>query len=647
MSETPITASSSNLEDFERAVYSRDYERATVLLIQSLAGFEQGTWDLVTIDARGVSRNRKSGSAKALLTRLCSAVTAFMCDPNLVLSRQGFELLLFYKRYLITVFAATDFADLRHCLEFIGHRKSDTNVSYSSDAELYKAILCSSATTGVDLINGLLQGLPLDLAFLFWLSLLDNEMVLTPDADSTRNQVIEHSSRFSSIIASDAAIHRVVNTWMFCSYMNNPRKHQIKIPLNKIIKNYCQANGAKQPFISSQRVLKNKPTLLVACERFNSGHAMFRCYGRAVASLKRDFKLVLLAAGNRVDRTSAEIFDETILLKKGEGVKAIKSTISKVIKLSPDMIYFPSLGMDAWVVALAQYRLAPIQMMTMGHPATSYCEHIDYLFAEASTLGDVRCVQETCLHVEDGTFAMSKGSLTYDAQANIRVNPEVIKVAVPSIAYKLNPSVLNACQEIVKRSNRPVEFHFFPNMTSVNHLAISLRLQEIMPCIVHENMHYNQYMATLNSCDMVLSPFPFGNTNGFIDSVRMALPIICLDGPEAHSRTDVALSQRFGLPEFCRTDTLEQYIDAAIKIIDDDEIRVGISNDLKEKDVDAILYHQTQANPCEDMIKMFNWVYRYHEVIGKQDKHLWTVAERLAFTPEIDVCPSDQKIAEA
>ena len=242
MSDIPLEAGSSNLEDFERAVYSRDYERATVLLIQSLSGFEQGTWDLVTVDEQGVSRNRKSSTAKALLTRLCSAVTAFMCDPNLVLSRQGFELLLFYKRYLITVFAATDFADLRHCLEFIGERKSDASVSFSNDAELYKVILASSATTGADLIHGLLQGLPADLSFLFWLSLLDNEMVLTPEADTTRNQIVEHCDRYSTIVASDAAIHRVVNTWMFCSYMNNPKKHHIKIPLNKIIKNYCQAS---------------------------------------------------------------------------------------------------------------------------------------------------------------------------------------------------------------------------------------------------------------------------------------------------------------------------------------------------------------------------------------------------------------------
>ncbi|BFM06701.1 hypothetical protein [Halioxenophilus aromaticivorans] len=634
MSQNQVPKDDINLEDFEQAIYSRNYERATMLLIQALSGFEQGTWDLVTVDQHGVSRNRKYSSAKKLLTRLCSAATAFLCDPNLVLNRHGFELLLFYKRYLVTVFAATDFVDMRHCLEFIGDRKNDASVSYKSDADLYKVIVASSATTGAELITTLLQALPTDLAFLFWLSLLDNEMVLTIQADETRNQVLEYSERFTKVVASDAAIHRVVNTWMFCSYMNNLKKHKIKIPLNAIVKNYCQAHGAKQPFISNKRVLKQKPTLLVICERFTSTHAMFRCYGRAIESLKASYRIVLLTAHNRADSNSVALFDDAVLLPQGQGIKAVKATIGKIINIAPDMIYYPSLGMDAWVVALAQYRLAPIQLMTMGHPATSYCDNIDYLFAEESTLGDAGCVNETCLHVKDGTFAMSKGTLTYQAEITIRENPDSLKIALPSIAYKLNPSVLKACQEIKARSKRPVEFHFFPNMRGVNHLAIHFRLQEILPCVVHENQPYSQYMSALNECDIVLSPFPFGNTNGFIDSGRLALPVVCLDGPEAHSHTDVALSERFGLPDFCRTQNVEQYIAAAVRLVDDDTLRVSVSQALKNKNIDGILYAQTSANPCADMERMFNWVYQYHEQIKAQSKHLWTVADRYEFVPQ-------------
>ncbi len=621
----------SNLVDFERAVYAEDFEKATKLLIHALVGFEQKTWDLVTVSENGIIRNRKKNSAKLLLTRFCAATTALFCNSNMRLSRAGFEYLLLYKRYLVTVFAATDFVNMNHFLDFIGEHQGNSKVTYTNESDFFKIILSSTASSGRELIHDLLSKLPLDLAFMFWLSLLDNEMVLTNEADQTRNEVLSFCNNFSQVIAAETTIFRVVNTWMFLSYINNSNKHKAKIPLNKIIKSFCQKQGAKQPFISQSRALVNKPKLLVACERFTSDHAMFRCYGRAISSLKEHFQLIFLGAEKRVDSNSVALFDDSIILPKKTSIKDIKSIIGKVVALAPDIIYYPSLGMESWSVGMAQYRLAPIQMMTMGHPATSYCQHMDYLFAEQSTLGDANCVNETVLHVRDGTFALSMGSLTAKIGPIIRQNPETVRIAVPSIAYKLNPAVLSACQQIKSQAKNPVEFHFFPNMSSVNHLAIQLRMDDIMPCVVHENMHYNNYMATLNQCDIVLSPFPFGNTNGFIDSARLALPVVCLDGREAHSHTDIAFSERVNLPEFCRTHSLEEYIAAAIKLVDDHSLRVSISEQLLALDVDKLFFGEPDQMARLDMVNLFKWVYNHHETIQATEQHLWTVEDRNNF----------------
>jgi predicted O-linked N-acetylglucosamine transferase (SPINDLY family) len=50
---------------------------------------------------------------------------------------------------------------------------------------------------------------------------------------------------------------------------------------------------------------------------------------------------------------------------------------------NPDIIYYPSIGMAIWVIAMASLRLAPIQVMTYGHPATSNSPYIDYGIIEA------------------------------------------------------------------------------------------------------------------------------------------------------------------------------------------------------------------------------------------------------------------------
>ena len=46
---------------------------------------------------------------------------------------------------------------------------------------------------------------------------------------------------------------------------------------------------------------------------------------------------------------------------------------------SPDILYFQP-WMSHWTVLLAQIRIAPIQMMTHGHPATSMSNEIDYVY---------------------------------------------------------------------------------------------------------------------------------------------------------------------------------------------------------------------------------------------------------------------------
>ncbi len=628
-SDTHVCEKTYDLEDLERAVYNRDYENATLLLLKALQGFEQKTWDFVTLqDDGGAIRNRNKSRSKILLTRFCAAATALLSDPGLVLSRGGFEYLMLFKRYLDTVFAATDFADMSHILALIGEKTADDKVSYKNESEFLKVMVACSANSGAEILTELLNALPKELAFLFWLSLLDNEMVLTETSDHARNSLLHHGEKFASIVPSDTAMIRLVNTWMFCSYMNNPEKHNIKIHLNKIVKNYCQKKGAKQPFISKERVLKDKPTILVVCERYTSDHAMYRCYGRAISKLNKYFKTVFMSLPKRFDKKSIADFDETVILENKGVVVDIKPIIGAIVKQAPDIIFYPSIGMEAWVVSCAQYRLAPIQMMTMGHPATSHCENIDYFVGEEGFTGDASRWSETGVEVKKGTLAFSLGSLNCDIYPHINKNPETLKIAVPSIAYKLNPAVLSICKYVYETSKKNVEFHFFPNMSGINYAAIKLRLTEILPCTVYENMPYKNYMAVLSNCDIAFSPFPFGNTNGFIDCARLAIPVICLDGPETHSHIDSELSSRIGLPEFCRANSIDEYNAAAIQLIENESLRIELSQYLLDKDIDQFLFDASNDDVVEDLAELCYWVYQNHEAIQAEDIQLWNVSDR-------------------
>ena len=65
-----------------------------------------------------------------------------------------------------------------------------------------------------------------------------------------------------------------------------------------------------------------------------------------------------------------------------DDVKEMKKCVGLILKQKPDMILYSSLGMQNAVIPLATLRLAPIQMMVLGHPAPSRMPEIDYVIMD-------------------------------------------------------------------------------------------------------------------------------------------------------------------------------------------------------------------------------------------------------------------------
>jgi predicted O-linked N-acetylglucosamine transferase (SPINDLY family) len=107
---------------------------------------------------------------------------------------------------------------------------------------------------------------------------------------------------------------------------------------------------------------------------------------------------------------------------------------------------------------------------------------------------------------------------------------------------------------------------------------------------------------------MFLTPFPFGNTNGLVDAVRHGLPGVCLTGPEVHSHIDEGLFRRFGLSDWLITHSEEEYIKAAIRLVENVAEREHLREHLCRVEPDAILLKGDPglfANAVE-------WLYRMH-----------------------------------
>jgi predicted O-linked N-acetylglucosamine transferase (SPINDLY family) len=234
---------------------------------------------------------------------------------------------------------------------------------------------------------------------------------------------------------------------------------------------------------------------------------------------------------------------------------------------------------------LSNLRVAPIQAMALGHPATVHAHAIDYVVVEEDYVGSDRCFSEALLKLpSDGMpyrpSAQAEGLVLEKSQ---RVGG-VVQIVLCATTMKLNPRFLEVCRAIIERSNRAIHFHFligqaqgllYPQVKQVVNLYLSDD-----QVTVYQHQPYDRYMQIIAQCDLFINPFPFGNTNGIIDTVTCGLVGVCKTGPEVHEHIDEGLFHRLSWPDWLIAKDDESYIQAVLRLIEQTPERESLAKEL-------------------------------------------------------------------
>ena len=106
---------------------------------------------------------------------------------------------------------------------------------------------------------------------------------------------------------------------------------------------------------------------------------------------------------------------------------------------------------------------------------------------------------------------------------------------------------------------------------------------------VYAQLPYDRYLQLIHHCDLVLNPFPFGNTNGVVDAVWAGRLGVCLQGAEVFEAIDPALFRRLGWPEWLIATDREAYVQAACRLIENP----GLRQELQERCTGPALLRRT------------------------------------------------------
>jgi hypothetical protein len=509
-----------------------------------------------------------------------------------VLSEHAFRRLIGRHRWLHALFASSSFGNADHLLNRLGLSGSREALEQADAPGLLTFCL----------LYGQESRLPVDLTALFRrsptlacalaIALLSNRIVVTPAAHQKRERLLKWTAEaLDQLPGMDGLPWEVlIDLFMHCSYADDPQKHEIKKPLNRLLRRHLAALGFADPPLAPP--VGGRQTVFVVLEWFHQTHSIMRTHSRSLLALKQHYRLVGLGPARMVDETGRAVFDEYHeFAPLDSSLSFLDGVLDLVREHRPAAVYYPSVGMAIYSLVLINLRLAPFQCMALGHPATTHSDKIDCALVEEDYIGDPGLFSERLVALPRNAIPYLEPRIPHPLAAPRKAGGPV-RIAVPASLMKLNPRFLHTCRTVQERASREVEFHIMPvGCIGVAHAYLETSIHALLPgAKVHRTLPYAQYMQNIAACDLFANPFPFGNTNGIVDTVFCGLPGVCLTGGEVHAHIDEGMFRRMNLPDWTIARTVEEYISALVRLIDDEALRQDLNSRLLRERWDRVLY---------------------------------------------------------
>ena len=579
---------------FEQEVAAKNYEAACVELLDILSKIDTnfGGVEGIEIDYPSqLNDELVQDKIKHFCTRVAVAMSELFSDPKLDISEGGAQRFFTLQRWINMIFASSPFVNADHVLQTYNRNPDKTNLSDfhldNARSSLIKFCIFYLPESNVNVNLDALWNLDPELCASLCFALQSPRFIGTDQAFSKRGTLLQW---FPEKLATIKNLNNVPSAishdvYMHCSYDIAENKHWVKKALNQVIRRHLLEGGWTDRDVTKLGERNGKPVMVVLLEHFHSSHSIYRTHSTSMIAARERFHLI--GVGNEaVDAAGQAVFDEFHLLK-GDNIFSKLNELKEICeKNGAAVLYMPSIGMDLTTIFASNTRLAPVQVIALGHPATTHSDFIEYVIVEDDYVGSEKCFSEQLLRLPKDALPYVPSALApQSVEYHLRENPEVVNIGVASTTMKLNPYFLSALRAIRDRANVKVHFHFALGQSmGVTHPYIERFIKSYLgsDATAHPHAPYDQYLRILHNCDMMVNPFPFGNTNGIIDMVTLGLVGVCKTGAEVHEHIDEGLFKRLGLPEWLIANTVDEYIERAIRLAENHQERLELRRHIIE-----------------------------------------------------------------
>jgi protein O-GlcNAc transferase len=341
-----------------------------------------------------------------------------------------------------------------------------------------------------------------------------------------------------------------------------------------------------------------KKLRLGIASHFLRDHTIGRLNIGLFEKLSRDnFEVVAIPCQQNRDPFAQRLLkyaDQTIHLPAdvGAALETLKS-------LQLDLLYYCDIGMMPYSYTLAFQRVAPVQLVTWGHPVTTGLPTIDYFVSSEA----LEPAGSEAFYTEQ-LLRLSRLSVYYEPpEPRGVVSPESFGVSArehvyvcPQTLFKFHPRFDEILAGILRGDPNGVLLLLegrFPEWQSM----LLKRWQRNMPDVISRirflpKQPRPRFLDLLSISHVMLDPIVFGGGNTSYEALGLGLPVVTQPDPFLRSRLTAAMYHQMGWTELV-ANSPKKYIEIALKLGMNPDYRAYCSREIQARSTE--IFHDAAA----------------------------------------------------
>lgn len=344
----------------------------------------------------------------------------------------------------------------------------------------------------------------------------------------------------------------------------------------------------------------HKRGVFLSC--WSQQHPVYRCLSSMVDSLCEQGSTVGILPNTPLVEVASFMpnwqsnDNQLIEYQVGSTWQGAQQLMQSIRKQDLDFLFYPEIGLQMLSRLSSVARLARVQAVGYGHPATSGSTEIDYFIGGAAVETDPNHYTERLVLLPGLGVSSTEPPAPTETRQRSLDDEQVILLNTSSFD-KYHPQLLKAWQQITEHQAH-VQLHLYPGMSDGHAGLESMALAEYFNDSVVQlftKMPRQELINQMVEADLCLDSYPFGGFNTLIEILACGIPVVTIEGNEARNRFAAAMLRELGLPEMLIAKNYEEYIQSAKQLINDSQLRLAIRAQLDRKRVIDTFCHNDMA----------------------------------------------------